>query len=79
MGVPTNLDYLLRVIRHPVFQAGVLDTGFLERFAQDLAAPEGMDATAVAATLAAALGDPMFRELAFGVPEPHASIGGWRN
>ncbi len=78
MGVPTNLDYLLRVVRHPVFRAGTLDTGFLERFAGDLAAPDD-DATAVAALFAAALGDPMFRDLAFGVPEPHASIGGWRN
>jgi propionyl-CoA carboxylase alpha chain/3-methylcrotonyl-CoA carboxylase alpha subunit/acetyl-CoA/propionyl-CoA carboxylase biotin carboxyl carrier protein len=79
MGVPTNLDYLLRVIRHPVFRAGTLDTGFLERFAEDLAAPDGGDVAAVAAVFAAALGDPAFRDLAFGVSEPHASIGGWRN
>ncbi len=79
MGVPTNLDYLLRVVGHPVFRAGTLDTGFLERFAADIAAPDGDDETAIAAALAAALGDPLFRDLAFGVPEPHASIGGWRN
>ena len=78
MGVPTNLDYLLRVARHPMFRAGTLDTGFLERFAADLASPDD-DTTAIAAIFAAALGDPVFRDLAFGVPEPYASIGGWRN
>ena len=79
MGLPSNLDYLLRVARHPVFEAGELDTGFLERFAADLAPPDNADPTGVAAVLAAALGDPAFRDLAYDVPEPHASIGRWRN
>ena len=29
--------------------------------------------------IAAALGSRAFHELAFGVPEPHATIGRWRN
>ncbi len=79
MGLPTNLDYLLRVIRHPAFAAGILDTGFLERFAEDLAMPDRGDPTGIAAVFAAALGDPTFRDLVHRVPEPHASIGRWRN
>ena len=31
LGVPTNIAYLLDVIRHPDFVAGRFDTGFLER------------------------------------------------
>ena len=29
--------------------------------------------------IAAALGFREFRDIAFGVPEPHATIGHWRN
>ncbi len=79
LGVPTNLDYLQRIVRHPAFLAGTLHTGFLSEHARDLA-PPGVDApAAVAALFAAALGDRAFRDLAFGIPEPHASMGGWRN
>jgi propionyl-CoA carboxylase alpha chain/3-methylcrotonyl-CoA carboxylase alpha subunit/acetyl-CoA/propionyl-CoA carboxylase biotin carboxyl carrier protein len=79
LGVPTNLDYLLRIVRHPAFRAGRLHTGFLGQYAADLAPPAAGSPTALAALLAAALGDKGFRDLAFGIPEPHASIGLWRN
>jgi propionyl-CoA carboxylase alpha chain/3-methylcrotonyl-CoA carboxylase alpha subunit/acetyl-CoA/propionyl-CoA carboxylase biotin carboxyl carrier protein len=79
LGVPTNLDYLLRIVRHPAFRAGRLHTGFLIQYADDLAPPSANCPTAIAALIAAALGDKAFRDLAFGIPEPHASIGLWRN
>jgi propionyl-CoA carboxylase alpha chain/3-methylcrotonyl-CoA carboxylase alpha subunit/acetyl-CoA/propionyl-CoA carboxylase biotin carboxyl carrier protein len=79
LGVPTNLDYLLRIVRHPAFRAGRLHTGFLVQHASDLGPPAAGAPTALAALLAAALGDKGFRDLAFGIPEPHASIGLWRN
>ena len=31
LGVPTNIGYLLDVMRHPDFREGSIDTGFLER------------------------------------------------
>ncbi|MBL4895023.1 MAG: hypothetical protein JKY59_09200 [Emcibacter sp.] len=35
-GLKCNLEFLGRIIRHPAFQAVDLDTGFIERFRQDL-------------------------------------------
>jgi propionyl-CoA carboxylase alpha chain/3-methylcrotonyl-CoA carboxylase alpha subunit/acetyl-CoA/propionyl-CoA carboxylase biotin carboxyl carrier protein len=79
LGVPCNLDYLLRILRHPEFSAGRLSTDFLVRHAAALGPPDPASPVAIAALVAAALGDSAFRDLAFGVPEPHASIGRWRN
>jgi len=78
IGVPTNVDYLARVLRHPQFLAGQLHTGFLAQHAQELL-PNDVPAELAAATLAALLADPDFCACAFDVPEPHASIGQWRN
>ena len=78
LGVPTNIDYLARVLRHPQFLAGRLDTGFLAEHAAGLLPPDLPQETA-AATVAALLAQPDFRAAVFGVPEPHASIGLWRN
>jgi hypothetical protein len=73
------VDYLARIMRHPEFLAGRLHTGFLVANASDLASmpPSAEEEAAVA--IAAALGDTDFRCVAFEVPEPHASIGYWRN
>ena len=76
--VPTNVDYLARVLGHPQFLAGQLHTAFLVQYAQDLLPPE-VPEQAAAATLAALLADTDFRRAAFDVPEPHATIGDWRN
>ncbi len=79
LGVQTNIDYLSRVVRHPEFLAGRLDTDFLPRYARDLAStpPPAVEMAAVA--LAALMTDDNFRRSAFDVPEPHATMGHWRN
>jgi propionyl-CoA carboxylase alpha chain/3-methylcrotonyl-CoA carboxylase alpha subunit/acetyl-CoA/propionyl-CoA carboxylase biotin carboxyl carrier protein len=79
LGVPTNTDYLARIMRHPEFLAGRLHTGFLATHAADLTAPPPKQEEQAAASIAAALTDADFRRVAFDVPEPHASIGHWRN
>jgi acetyl/propionyl-CoA carboxylase alpha subunit len=79
LGVKTNIDYLIRVIGHQAFVEGNLHTGFIPQFADDLATPELSDEARDHALIAAALGFREFRDLAFGMPEPHASIGHWRN
>jgi propionyl-CoA carboxylase alpha chain/3-methylcrotonyl-CoA carboxylase alpha subunit/acetyl-CoA/propionyl-CoA carboxylase biotin carboxyl carrier protein len=79
LGVPTNIDYLARLMTHPEFVAGRLDTGFLGRHAawlQALDPPPPLEAAVLAATM---LADTDFRHAAFDLPEPHASIGPWRN
>jgi len=78
LGVPTNIDYLGRILRHPQFLAGNLHTGFLSEHAAGLSAPE-LPQERAAATVAALLAQPDFRAAACDVPEPHASIGLWRN
>jgi len=79
LGVPTNVDYLARVIRHPEFLAGRLHTGFLTEHVADLSATDASQEAEAVVAIAAALADVDFRRAAFGVPEPHASIGAWRN
>jgi 3-methylcrotonyl-CoA carboxylase alpha subunit len=78
LGVPTNIDYLRRVVMHPQFLAGRLHTGFLTEHAEQLK-PVARPAAATAAAIAALLTEPGFRQAAYDVPEPHATIGYWRN
>ena len=75
----TNTDYLAKVLDHPAFRAGQLHTGFVSEHRAELAAGEPDAATLDTVLIAAALGFREFRDLAFGVPEPHATIGHWRN
>ena len=65
LGFPTNVDFLLDVIRHPAFRSGDLRTDFLE------AHPELMDrqqASVPEATLLAAALAPSFQTCATGAP-----------
>ena len=61
------------------FAAGELHTGFIPEHADDLKAAEAGPELLDRALMAAALGFRDFRDIAFGLPEPHASIGHWRN
>jgi propionyl-CoA carboxylase alpha chain/3-methylcrotonyl-CoA carboxylase alpha subunit/acetyl-CoA/propionyl-CoA carboxylase biotin carboxyl carrier protein len=79
LGVSTNIDYLGRVLDHTAFRDGDLHTGFVAEHRDALMPPVASPATVAQVLAAAALGLREFRELAFGTPEPHASIGGWRN
>jgi len=79
LGVPNNIDYLARIMRNPEFLAGKLHTGFLPQEADRLIAPDPTAEEQIAAVLAAAFLDVDFRRIAFDIPEPHASIGFWRN
>ncbi len=78
LGVATNIDYLTRVVRHPQFLAGHLHTGFLAEHARELMPQPAPQATH-AAVVAALLAEPQFRHAVLDVPEPHATIGSWRN
>ena len=79
LGVPNNIDYLARIMRNAEFLAGKLHTGFLPQEADRLIAPDATPEEQIAAVLAAAFLDVDFRRIAFDIPEPHASIGFWRN
>ena len=77
LGVTVNADYLARVLRHPAFQQGETDTGFLERHRESLRPAPLSDAQRrmLLAVAARALPDPSFRP----APEPYAAMGAWRN
>ena len=79
LGVPTNIDYLARVVRHPQFLAGRLHTGFLAQHARELAVAPDRPGERAAAVLSALLTDPEFNRAALAAPEPYATIGPWRN
>jgi acetyl/propionyl-CoA carboxylase alpha subunit len=79
LGVKTNIDYLARLLDHSAFRAGELHTGFVKQHAVELAPKAPSEAVTDAAVIAAALGFRSLRSAAFDVPEPHASIGHWRN
>ena len=73
-GVVTNREHLARILAHPAFLAGELDTHFLERHAGELAArPPGLDQLRVAAIAATVQAIAARRE-------PNAlAPPGWRN
>ena len=79
LGVGSNIDYLARVLDHPAFRAADLHTGFVVQHAADLAMPAPDPVTLDRVLIAAALADREFSALVADVPEPHASIGNWRN
>jgi acetyl/propionyl-CoA carboxylase alpha subunit len=63
-GVRTTIPFHRRVMRHPAFIAGDLDTSFIERYRGDLI-PQGGDAaarTSAIGTDAAGSGDPLSTE-----------------
>jgi acetyl/propionyl-CoA carboxylase alpha subunit len=39
LGVHTNVPFLLRILEHPDFRAGSIDTGFLDRESASLSRP----------------------------------------
>jgi acetyl/propionyl-CoA carboxylase alpha subunit len=39
-GVTTNREFLMRILEHPAFQAGDLDTGFIDHYRADLTAKQ---------------------------------------
>jgi 3-methylcrotonyl-CoA carboxylase alpha subunit len=76
-GVTTNRDFLLRVLDHPAYVAGAIDTHFIERHLQDgllEARPEDVEErTAVIAALAAEQQRSRDRAILPRIPS------GWRN
>jgi len=56
-GIVTNREFLLRVLAHPEFRAGNLDTHFLESYAADLRAEPTAETVRQGAAIAATLAD----------------------
>lgn len=79
LGCATNAAFLERILAHPDFKAGKVETGFIPAHATELATPP-LDPDERAAILAvAALSNRDFMERVDALPEPYASMGAWRN
>jgi acetyl/propionyl-CoA carboxylase alpha subunit len=79
LGCTTNAAYLERILAHPDFRAGRVETGFIRAHEAALAEPPLQDDEKDAVLAVAALSNRDFRERVEAVPQPHASIGAWRN
>jgi acetyl/propionyl-CoA carboxylase alpha subunit len=79
LGVSSNIDYLGRIIRSSKFAEGNIHTGFLTDNEEELKPTNLVQDEIAYVLLAASLGLDDFRSLAFDAPEPHASMGEWRN
>ncbi len=82
LGVRTNIPFLLRVLEHPAFAAGEVDTGFLDRESHALLGPRTL-APEVAVAAAVAVGGVRVSwsaaESQAVRPDPWRDLGGWRN
>jgi acetyl/propionyl-CoA carboxylase alpha subunit len=78
LGVTTNLGRLQRVVAHPAFRRGEIDTTFLERYAADLASSDAAPPEAIAAALAALGAAPADGAGAPRAADPWSTLGGWR-
>jgi 3-methylcrotonyl-CoA carboxylase alpha subunit len=76
-GVTTNREFLLRVLDHPAFIAGEIDTHFIDRHLQDELGDGPSDADEQRAAIAAALADQQRRDRDRVVVPDVPS--GWRN
>ena len=79
LGVTTNTDYLVRILSHPSFLAGKVDTDFIPQYAEDLKSPTLNKEELNMLLAATALSSREFVDPAFKVPEPHCFLGNWRN
>jgi acetyl-CoA carboxylase biotin carboxylase subunit len=81
LGIRTNIPFLIRVLEHPRFGAGGIDTAFLDEEGRGLS-EEAAGPGLVAALAAAAAYEPAgAAEKATGpaVPDPWERLRGWRN
>ena len=79
LGLTTNVDYLHRILSHPDFASGRIHTGFVSLHEADLKPPPLTGSQRNLLLAAAALSNHELTDPEFGVPEPYASIGSWRN
>jgi len=79
LGVTSNIDYLSRILDHPEFRAGNIQTGFISMFEQDLSPPPLDDEQRNLLLAATAMSSKDFINLVFQTPEPYASMKNWRN
>ena len=79
LGCKTNTGFLRRLLAHPAFVAGEINTGFLDAHPEVAAEPPLEPETLQRLLATAALASRPVRDAADAVPALHAAMGGWRN
>lgn len=79
LGCRTNTAFLRRLLGHPAFRAGEIDTGFLDAHPEIAADPPIEPQRLRALLAAAALVTRPVRDAADAVPPLYAAMGAWRN
>lgn len=79
LGLPTNTNFLQRLVDHSEFRSGETFTSFVKTHENSLQAPQADDTTQALLAAAACMSDPQFRQFVSDIPELHRSLGHWRN
>jgi acetyl-CoA carboxylase biotin carboxylase subunit len=86
LGIRTNVPFLIRLLGHPAFRAGEVDTGFIDRELPALLAPSHRDARLAVAAAAVVGGARAAWAGARGdadegrqAADPWRDLAGWRN
>ncbi|MBL4864946.1 MAG: ATP-grasp domain-containing protein [Pseudomonadales bacterium] len=79
LGVNSNNEFMIKVLEHPAFLAGEIDTGFITTYSEDLVAREPSREQLQAVLSAAYLSDRNTTLLNVATPKPYQAIGHWRN
>jgi 3-methylcrotonyl-CoA carboxylase alpha subunit len=77
LGVRTNIPFLIRVLEHPRFRAGEVDTGFLDRDGAALCGADD-DLPLFLRDVASASGDTPAAGPTRAVHDPWTDLRGWR-
>jgi acetyl/propionyl-CoA carboxylase alpha subunit len=80
LGIRTNIPFLIKVLDHPAFRAGRVDTGFVDEHLKDLLAAPDAPPEACAAAALASVTPPSGgtdRQSARSVDDPWTSLEGW--
>jgi len=76
LGIRTNVPFLIRLLEHPRFVRGDIDTGFIDAERESLVA--GLDEAPPPEVLAVAAENGVGGHLKRTVPDPWQSLRGWR-
>jgi acetyl-CoA carboxylase biotin carboxylase subunit len=77
LGIRTNIPFLLRVLEHPAFREGTVDTGFIDAHLDELLSRAPIRPEALAAAALPSTGTASPSSSAGSVPDPWTSIERW--
>ena len=78
LGIHTNIEFLLRILDHPRFRAGEIDTGFLDAEGASLAATAVSETPAYVRAAVSAHESESQSHQSETRPDPWQSVGEWR-